>query len=319
MVTSASFLPPELRDLSLPVSISSLGDAQLLDVGTSWVLVDVTEGPVLDAWIVSGAEPRGDYWIRPRSTSAHHPGGVQGLIHVVNRLLGPGGCPWDQEQTHESLKKYLLEEAYELMDAIDAEDLSLMKEELGDVLLQPVMHAQMQSRDGSWDIEAVAQATADKLVHRHPHVFGDLSVADADEVLRNWDQLKKAEKGSESVLDGVASAAPALLRAHKISVRAARAGFEWENIEQVYAKLAEEVQELREASPETQASEIGDLLFTVVNLARWMKVDPEEALRQMVARFIGRFQHMESHSDKPLKELSPAEWRGLWNSAKSES
>lgn len=307
-------LPSFIGDLPLPICLSRVEDARLLDVGTTWVLID--DSPLLALWEASGARQREGYWVRERDLMADHPGGVHGLIHVVRRLLGPGGCPWDMEQTHDTLKKYLLEEAYELIDAIDTDDLELMKEELGDVLLQPLMHAGIRSRDGDWDIEEVAQATADKLVHRHPHVFGDLSVADADEVLRNWDQIKKKEKGAESVLDGVASAAPALLRAHKISVRAARAGFEWENLDQVYAKLFEEVAELQQAAPEDQASEIGDLLFTVVNLARWMKVDPEEALRQMVSRFIARFQHMEAAATVPLAELSPAEWRTLWDQAK---
>lgn len=242
------------------------------------------------------------------------------LVYVVDRLLGPGGCPWDQEQTHESLKKYLLEESYELMDAIDSGDEANLREELGDVLLQPLMHAQMEKRDGNWDIEDVAQQVADKLIHRHPHVFGDLAVADADEVLRNWDRIKLAESdGPRSILEGVPRAMPALARALTISKRAARAGFEWPDVDGVWEKLDEEIAEFRAAStPEEQADEMGDILFTVVNLARWHKLDAEDSLQRMLNRFTARFQQMESLADVPLGDLSPAEWDRLWVRAKGE-
>lgn len=246
------------------------------------------------------------------------------LVEVSDRLLGPGGCPWDQEQTHESLKKYLIEEAYELCDAIDSGDQQKLIEELGDVLLQPVIHAQMAHRDGQFCIEDVAQGIVEKLIRRHPHVFGDVTADDSDQVLRNWDAIKKSEKGEapSSILDGVPTAMPSLLRAHEVSKRAARAGFEWPNLEGVWQKFDEEVSELKAAIESGDSgeieSELGDLLFTVVNLARWMKVEPEEALRKMLGRFTERFRQMELKSSKPLTELSPDEWDELWNQAKWE-
>ena len=249
-------------------------------------------------------------------------GPLYDLAYVSDRLLGPGGCPWDQEQTHQSLKRYLLEEAYELFEAIDEESDVKLREELGDVLLQPIMHAAMRKLAGGFDVDDVASTIVDKLVRRHPHVFGSVSVANADEVLRNWDANKKKEKGGEprSILDGVPKAMASLLRAYEVSKRAQRAGFEWPDIDAVFDKLHEEEAELREAVLGGNAaeieSEIGDLLFTAVNLARWAKVEPEEALRKMLNRFTERFQSMERRSPKPLTELTPAEWDVLWEEAK---
>ncbi len=247
------------------------------------------------------------------------PGGFYGLVQVVDRLLGPGGCPWDQAQTHESLKKYLIEESYELLDAIDLSDPEKMIEELGDVLLQPIMHAQMEALSGEYDIDRVATEITNKLIRRHPHVFGDITVADESEVLKNWDAIKSQEKGHEqSILSGIPRSMPALLRALELSKRAARAGFEWPNIEGVWQKLEEEIIELRAEEPgsKRQTEEIGDVLFTVVNLARWLNIDPEESLHQMLHRFSQRFQAMESMSEKPLKDLNELEWDNLWNQAK---
>jgi tetrapyrrole methylase family protein/MazG family protein len=244
------------------------------------------------------------------------------LVKVVDRLLGPGGCPWDQKQTHDSLKKYLLEEAYEVIEAIETKDVDALREELGDLLLQPVMHGQISRAAGGFDTFDSASAIVDKLIRRHPHVFGDLDVRDADEVLRNWDQIKKREKGDEtrSVLAGVPRSMPSLHRAYEVSKRAVRSGFEWPDVNGVFEKMAEEERELREAiesgDREHIESEVGDLLFTIVNLARWSKVDPEEALRKMVDRFTRRFQHMELSTKKPLTELSFEEWDALWNAAK---
>lgn len=246
------------------------------------------------------------------------------LVHVIDRLLGPNGCPWDQEQTHQSLKRHLLEEVYEVFDAIDSGDQEKLLEELGDLLMQPVMHAQMEARDGRFNIDDVADAISNKLVRRHPHVFGDKVASTSDEVLRNWDAIKRQEKGDEhrSVLEGVPRSAPALLRAHEVSKRAARSGFEWEDLPSVFGKLEEEVEELKAAirakDPDEIESEVGDLLFTVVNVARWSGVDSEEALRKMVDRFIGRFGHMERYAEKPLTDLSVSEWDTLWNEAKAD-
>ncbi len=276
--------------------------------------------------------------------STENPGGLYGLVWVVDRLLGPGGCPWDQEQTHATLKKYLIEEAYELVQAIDDEDDDKLREELGDVLLQPVQHAQMQARDGNWDIDAVAQTVTEKLVRRHPHVFVEIPpllsggeggrgvrgvAIDAlkaaprseppittDQVLKNWDAIKQQEREG-GVLHGIPRSMPALLRALEVSKRAARNGFEWPNVEGVWEKLDEETQELRQANTkEEQEHELGDLLFTVVNLARWYKIDPEDALRRMLDRFTARFEKMEENANKPLQQLNPEEWDTLWEQAK---
>ncbi|HVT14299.1 MAG TPA: nucleoside triphosphate pyrophosphohydrolase [Fimbriimonadaceae bacterium] len=244
------------------------------------------------------------------------------LVEVSDRLLAPGGCPWDRAQTHESLKKYLLEETYEVLEAIDSGSDEKLKEELGDLILQPVMHAQMKKAAGEFDIDDVANEIVLKLVRRHPHVFGDVSAEDPDEVLKNWDRIKRTEKGDEprSILAGVPKGMASLLRAHEISKRAARSGFEWPDIEAVFDKLHEEEAELKEAIAAGDRkhieSEIGDLLFTAVNIARWAGIEPEDALRQMLDRFSKRFAAMEAAAHRPLPELSPEEWDRLWNEAK---
>lgn len=261
------------------------------------------------------------------ASETEHAGGLVGLAQIVDRLLGPGGCPWDQAQTHESLKKYLLEESYELIQAIDDGDESAMKEELGDVLLQPLMHTQIKRLEGKWGIEEVANQINAKLIRRHPHVFGDVQADTPEEVLKNWDAIKRQEKGekleSTSTLSGVPVAMPALMLAMEISKRAARSGFEWPDMEGVWEKFREEENEFREALVEGNrqriSEELGDLLFTVVNLARWSKVDPEDALRTMVERFRKRFMAMEEMSPKPLNDLSTEEWDELWNQAKANS
>ncbi len=238
------------------------------------------------------------------------------LILLVDRLLGPGGCPWDQAQTHESLKRHLLEEAYEVLDAIDTGRDEKIEEELGDLLLQPIMHGQMGA---TFTTATVARRIVDKLIRRHPHVFGEVSATDPEEVLKNWDKIKQTEKGGEpvSLLAGVPTGMASLLRAYEISKRAARAGFEWPDVEAVWEKMREEERELREATtPAEVEAELGDLLFTAVNIARWMKVEPEEALRKMLNRFTERFQAMEKAAEKPLTELNPEEWDRLWEAAK---
>lgn len=251
------------------------------------------------------------------------PSPLDELRQLVDRLLGPGGCPWDREQTHESLKRCLLEEAYEVLEAIDEGNLAALREELGDLLLQPLMHAQMEAREGTFDADDVAKGILAKLVRRHPHVFGGLEVSSSDEVLRNWEAIKAKEKKERtSRLDGVPRNAPSLLRAHQISRKAAKAGFEWPDLDGVWDKLREEERELRDAiaqgDPKAIEAEIGDLLFTVVQLARWTSVEPEDALRVMLDRFERRFRTMESAADRPLEELSPSQWDGLWNAAKRE-
>ncbi|MCX7992623.1 MAG: nucleoside triphosphate pyrophosphohydrolase [Fimbriimonadales bacterium] len=252
--------------------------------------------------------------------------GFEGLVRVVAALRAPDGCPWDREQTHESLKPHLLEETYETLEAIDSGDPAELREELGDLLLQVLMHSQMASETGAFDIESVVQYLTEKLISRHPHVFGDAHAETAEQVLKNWDKTKRAQKGRDSVLEGVPRAMPALARAQEISKRAARVGFEWDSIHGVLEKLREEETELRQAieSGDTARieSEVGDLLFTVVNIARHAKVDAEDALRTMVDRFTRRFQWMEveaARQNRPLESLSAEEWEALWQRAKQQT
>ncbi|HWP31961.1 MAG TPA: nucleoside triphosphate pyrophosphohydrolase [Fimbriimonadales bacterium] len=243
------------------------------------------------------------------------------LVSIVDTLLGPEGCPWDKAQTHKSLKHHLIEEAYEVAEAIDAERPELLKEELGDLLLQVVMHAQMDAQKGFYDIYDVVETISEKLVRRHPHVFGEARLANAEQVLERWDEIKKEEKeGMESILEGVPKSMPALMRAQEIGKRASRAGFDWNNREGVIEKIHEEEKELMEAIEGGDKSrmehELGDLLFAVVNLARWLDIDSEEALSQMVNRFTERFKAMEKKAKKPLRELTFEEWDELWESTK---
>ncbi|MDX2064952.1 MAG: nucleoside triphosphate pyrophosphohydrolase [Fimbriimonadaceae bacterium] len=247
---------------------------------------------------------------------------LETLVEVIDRLLSPDGCPWDRAQTHESLKPYLLEEAYEVMDAIDRKDDDGLREELGDVLLQPVLHAQIRAAAGGWDTESVARTLVEKLIRRHPHVFGTPeSLGSAEAVRTQWEAIKRAEKADappSSVLDGVLASLPALMRAQKVSQRAAKTGFEWPDLDGVLDKLREEIDEFRTAeTADERRDELGDILFTLVNVARWQGIDAEDALRQMVDRFERRFRTMEALAERPLAELSPADWDRLWESAKS--
>jgi tetrapyrrole methylase family protein / MazG family protein len=243
------------------------------------------------------------------------------LATIMDMLLSPKGCPWDREQTHKSLVKYLIEESYEAVEAIEKGDLNALAEELGDVLLQPVFHMQIASRNRTFEFEEPLRRICDKLIRRHPHVFSDTAVEDAEEVLRNWDSIKKSERSEpSSILAGVPPSMPALSRALEISKRAARAGFEWKDLEGVREKVIEEIDEIDRATTQDELeSEFGDLLFSLVNYARWKKIDPEAALRQMVLRFQSRFENMEENTSKPLTELSFDEWDELWNQAKKES
>ncbi|MFN3689388.1 MAG: nucleoside triphosphate pyrophosphohydrolase [Fimbriimonadales bacterium] len=257
----------------------------------------------------------------PRREQAY--GGFEGLIRVVAALRAPDGCPWDREQTHESLKSHLLEETYEVLEAIDSGDPQALREELGDLLLQVLMHSQLASERGAFDIEGVVAYLTEKLIARHPHVFGAAHAETAEQVLRNWDKAKQAQAGRVSVLEGVPRALPALARAQEVSKRAARVGFEWESIYGVLDQLREEETELRDAVESGDRarikSELGDLLFTVVNIARHAQVDAEDALREMVDRFTRRFQWMEAvaaRQGRLLESLSAEEWEALWQQAK---
>lgn len=217
--------------------------------------------------------------------------GVLDLIRIQARLRAPDGCPWDQEQTHRTLARHLLEETHELLEAIDADDDAGIRDELGDLLLQVTFHAQIAADDGRWDIDDVADALVAKLVHRHPHVFGDVDVEDADEVLVNWEKLKAEETGGRKAVDAdIPASLPALARAAKVQRRAAGWGFSWRSLEQALAKLREEVGELVDAGddPERAEIEVGDVLLATVAVTRLLGLDAEAALRLATTRFAGR-------------------------------
>ena len=245
------------------------------------------------------------------------------LVDVIARLRAPDGCPWDKEQTHKSLKPNMLEEAYEAVDAIDSGDMSNLKEELGDVLLQVVLHAQIASEEGAFNIEDVARELKEKLIHRHPHVFGDTKVKSADDVVINWDKLKQEEKTyRKSAMDGISKSQSAFMSAQKISKKAVKVGFEWPNEDSLYDCIKSEFDEFREAEKEQDKDhmeeEYGDILFATVNLARWNKIDAEQALLRANKKFMARFRKMEELAEKPLTEYSFQEYDELWKRAKKE-
>jgi MazG family protein len=221
---------------------------------------------------------------------------VLDLIRVQARLLEPDGCPWDAEQTHRTLARHLLEETHELLEAIDADDSDAIREELGDVLLQVTFHAQIAADEGRWDVDDVAEGLVRKLIHRHPHVFGETQVADADEVLVNWEKLKAEEKGEQALEDDIPASLPALARAGKVQRRAAGWGFEWRSPESALAALREEVDELQAAvdagDDDNAEEEIGDVLFSVVAVARKLHVDAESALRRTIRGFAERYERL---------------------------
>jgi tetrapyrrole methylase family protein/MazG family protein len=243
------------------------------------------------------------------------------LVEIIARLRAPDGCPWDKEQTHRTLRANLLSECYEVLEALDEGDASGLCEELGDLLLQIVLHAQIAKDDGEFEIGDVIESIATKIVHRHPHVFGFKKVRDADEVMHNWEVLKKEEReAGESMLSGVPKDMPALAYAYEISRRAVRVGFEWENIEGVIDKLVEEIKEIKDSnSRKEKEHEYGDLLFTLVNVARWEGIDAEAALREASYKFYKRFVNMEKICHQrglDFSSLSFKEKDDLWEEAK---
>jgi tetrapyrrole methylase family protein/MazG family protein len=247
----------------------------------------------------------------------------QSLVEIIARLRAPDGCPWDKEQTHQSLRANLISECYEVLEALDEGDAAKLSEELGDLLLQIVLHAQIAKDDGDFEIGDVIESIATKIIRRHPHIFGTAKVKNAEEVMHNWEALKKAERNEgESMLAGVPKDMPALAYAFEISRRAVRVGFEWENIEGVIDKMAEEIKEIKDASNrEEKEREFGDLLFTLVNVARWEDVDAESALREANRKFYHRFSHMEELCRRRglnFAELSFKEKDDLWEEAKRE-
>ena len=280
-------------------------------------------------------------------------------VAIMARLRGPGGCPWDREQTFASIKPYTIEETYEVLEAIDQRDWAELPGELGDLLLQVLFYAQMAKEDGTFSIDDVLDRLSEKLVGRHPHVFGDVKAETSSEVLRNWEALKREEKkaksngdaggeGSESVLTGVSSAMPALVEAHKLSSRAARVGFDWPDVGGLVAKLCEETEELRDELKNVPASalqpapagvagagarklpeafrdrledELGDLFFVMVNIARYLALDSEAALKRANRKFRRRFQWMEDQlraSGRGPQQASMEELESLWNQAKQQ-
>lgn len=248
------------------------------------------------------------------------------LLRIMEILRAPDGCMWDREQDHQSIRRNFIEETYEVCEAIDEQDPEHLKEELGDVLLQVVFHTEMEKEKGVFDIGDVADGICKKLIYRHPHIFGTVEVGSSEEILRNWDELKRKEKHQEtdtSALESVAKSLPGLIRAEKLQKKAAKVGFDWENAQGALEKVEEELDEVKRAmtgdgDPE---EEIGDLLFAAVNVARHLKVDPERAMEKTCNKFVRRFAEMERQAqqeNKALSDLSLTELDTLWNRSKEK-
>jgi len=251
------------------------------------------------------------------------------LVRVMERLRAPGGCPWDREQSHESIKPYVIEEAYEVAEAIEDNDLDELRIELGDLLLQIVFHAEMAREKGLFTVEDVVRGITEKMIRRHPHVFGETAVKDSAEVLRNWARIKAEErqhKDDNSVVSGVPRAMPALLRAHRLSEKASRVGFDWEGVRDVLDKVREELGELDAAvqlgeRAEAEA-ELGDILFALTSLGRHLDLQAEDALQRANDRFIRRFRYIEDRLAERRRDVhaaSPDEMNVLWEEAKTKT
>ena len=250
------------------------------------------------------------------------------LRHIIAELRGPNGCPWDKKQTHESLRKYLLEESYELIEAINEGDIDHIIEELGDVLLQVMLHSQVGEDEGYFSIDDVIEGISDKMIRRHPHVFGEEQAESVDDVMKHWQNAKKqeAKEETESILDGINRAMPNLLQAYELQRKAAKVGFDWLNVEGAWEKVKEEIlefqEELKEANNREQIeSEFGDVLFSLVNIARFYKVDPELAIFQTNKKFLQRFSYIEKkvkESERDWSDMSLEELDGFWNEAKEK-
>lgn len=248
------------------------------------------------------------------------------LLRIMEILRAPDGCMWDREQDHQSIRRNFIEETYEVCEAIDEQDPEHLKEELGDVLLQVVFHTEMEKEKGVFDIGDVADGICKKLIYRHPHIFGTVEVGSSEEILRNWDELKRKEKHQEtdtSALESVAKSLPGLIRAEKLQKKAAKVGFDWENAQGALEKVEEELDEVKRAvagdgDPE---EELGDLLFAAVNVARHLKVDPERAMEKTCNKFVRRFAEMERQArqeNKVLSDLSLTELDTLWNRSREK-
>ncbi|MDD2585714.1 MAG: nucleoside triphosphate pyrophosphohydrolase [Syntrophomonadaceae bacterium] len=243
------------------------------------------------------------------------------LMAIMDRLLGPGGCPWDREQTHESLVRYLIEESYEVIEAIKIGDKEKLQEELGDLLLQVVFHAALAEREGHFDFAAVARTVSRKMVDRHPHVFGTMNLKTSDDVMDNWEGFKKKE-GKKYLLEGIPIILPALMRAEKMQEKAARVGFDWPNVDGALDKFKEEVDELGNASnSEELKEEMGDVFFALVNVARIKDIEPEEALQASNDKFARRFNYIEKKiksANKEFSDLTLQEMDKIWDEAKGK-
>ena len=243
------------------------------------------------------------------------------LLTIMDELREQ--CPWDRKQTFQSLRNLTIEETYELADAILDEDLNDIKEELGDLMLHMVFYAKIADEKGAFDIADAINAVCDKLIKRHPHIYGDVEAADEEAVKKNWEQLKLKE-GKKSVLQGVPKSLPAMIKAYRMQEKTKQVGFEWENSEQVWEKVEEELHEYKESmqnntSKEEQEEEFGDLLFSLINYARFQNIDPETALEKVNQKFKYRFEYIEAHADKPLENMTLAEMDSLWNEAKKKA
>ncbi|MBR6127358.1 nucleoside triphosphate pyrophosphohydrolase [bacterium] len=249
---------------------------------------------------------------------------LEKLVDIIAVLRSENGCPWDREQTHKTLRPNMLEEAYEAVDAIDENDIPNLREELGDVLLQVVLHAQIAKDNNEFDIEDVAKELSQKLIHRHPHVFGNAHVDSANDVVVNWDKLKNEEKTyRKSILDGISKSQSALMSAQKISKKVVKVGFEWDSVESLKKCIQSEYKEFEEAvnsgDKDKMEDEMGDIFFATVNLARWYKIDAEQALLSANKKFTKRFKKMEELKTKPFEEYSYEEFDELWKKAKIET
>ena len=250
---------------------------------------------------------------------------LEQLLRIMARLRAPDGCPWDREQSHATLRQSVIEEAYEVAAAINSGDDANLREELGDLLLQVVFHAQMASERGDWNFDAVASGIVEKLVRRHPHVFGSENASDSAAVLTRWEEIKRAEKGTAataSALDGVSEGLPSLMRAEKVQKKAAKVGFDWSELPPVVAKVREEIAEVEGALGDTEKveEEVGDLLFAVVNLARKLKVDGEVALQRATDKFATRFREVEAVARErglALEKMTLAEMDEIWDAVKA--
>jgi tetrapyrrole methylase family protein/MazG family protein len=248
------------------------------------------------------------------------------LIEIMSALRGEKGCPWDREQTRESLKPFIVEEAYEVIEAIDEKNPEAIKEELGDLLFQIVFQCRIAEERGEFGMAEVIEKIGNKMIARHPHVFGDADYKTSDEVLVHWEAQKKREgKQRESILDGVPKTLPSLLRAHRLQDRASRVGFDWEKVEDVLPKLEEELSEFRTAlkgkKQEEIEDELGDIFFVLVNISRFVGINPEDALRKTISKFISRFRYIEmaaADKGKSLSDMSLTEMDELWDEAKKK-